>query len=162
MPLSACIGVNPGEADQRQPLELDVEIELDPSVVFLSGDSPVGGDSSRDSPHGAPVGGGSPVSGGAPVGGEAFGSGGRRASLERSVDYGILAESLRRYVEADGRVFALLEDLVSDLFSLVSRTAPQARHIRVCIRKPQALGGAGIPMVLCDGPPDCSSGDPGA
>jgi len=129
MPLSVFIGVNPGESDHPQLLELDVEIELDPASVFPSTFASV--------------------------------PGGHRSSLDHSVDYGKLAAAVRAYVEADGRVFALLEELTADLFSLVSRAAPQARRISVGVRKPQALGGAGVPMVLCDGPPVHDSRGPG-
>ncbi len=118
MPLSALIGVNPGETDQAQPLELDIEIELDPSSVYSSV------------------------------------SDGRGASLDSTVDYAKLAASVRGYVEAEGRVFDLLEELTADLFLLVSHAAPQARRICVGVSKPQALGGAGTPMVLLDGPPE--------
>jgi len=118
MPLSAYIGVNPGETDQAQPLELSIEIEINPSLVFSSG------------------------------------VGGQRASLDSTVDYADLTASVRRYVESDGRVFELLEDLTADLFILVSRAAPQARRICVSVGKPQALGGAGIPIVVLEGVPD--------
>ncbi|TVR89159.1 MAG: dihydroneopterin aldolase [Spirochaetaceae bacterium] len=122
MPLSALIGVNPGETDQAQPLELDIEIELDPSSVY------------------------------------SLGSGGRRASLDRTVDYAKLTGVVRRYVEAEARVFELLEDLGADLFTIVSHAAPRARRICVGLSKPQALGGAGIPMVLLEGAPDLGPG----
>ncbi|MCA1754747.1 MAG: dihydroneopterin aldolase [Spirochaeta sp.] len=118
MPLSAYIGVNPGETDQAQPLELNIEIEINPSLVFSSG------------------------------------IGRQRTSLDSTVDYADLTASVRGYVEADGRVFELLEDLTADLFILVSRAAPQARRIRVSVGKPQALGGAGIPIVVLEGVPD--------
>ncbi len=121
MPLSVFIGVNPGETAHPQPIELDVEIELDPASVFSSSPASVAGR--------------------------------HRSSLDHTVDYGELAAAVRKYVEADGRVFDLLEELTADLFSLVSLAAPQARRICIGVRKPQALGGAGVPMVLCDGPP---------
>jgi FolB domain-containing protein len=118
MPLSAYIGVNPGETDQVQPLELNIEIDINPSLVFSS-------DKDR-----------------------------QRTSLDSTVDYADLTASVRKYVESDGRVFELLEDLTADLFILVSRAAPQARRICVSVGKPLAFGGAGVPIVVLEGAPD--------
>lgn len=110
VPFELRIGVNPGEKDAAQGIELDIELEL-------------------------------PV---LPAG----------AGLEHTVDYAALTGALREQLEAEGQVYDLLEHLCADVYRAVSRRAPHAHQIRIRARKPSALGGAGVPSVLMEGPPE--------